>query len=725
MHDRKSPWLAYFDAVYGEAMPVPLALDRINFFYLGTSAWYEVFPRVHNPFRPCARSSERATLLPCQPQLCKPWWVPMASARPRLGVARGRMRVDVSALRGGQRGEERRAWGWPDHDGLDSVHIFDFGAIFRSKARGLPTVGGWVEVTRLNVLNRGTLSTMIEEGVSHSINIQVNVASSERLGRQGVSLEQPGLTYAHYQARWPPPGVASGRASSHVISVHPSRASRHCTRHEQRHACAQAFFSAVTGSGVWAYTGAYLWGRQVFTPTTEPTSDGYTRVRAVDVTPDLARGAHPSSGGEPVRCVVWTRGGAIDVKFDHAPYADRPVGLVICPPDGTLRSGWRARLSCACDEGSTALNCHRGSRAARRVPRADRPYIGPWLDPFNPTLVRHGLSPMAAHPSWPGMVMQLEKGASMFVAGANAPIGGRASGASARAVELASWQPNPAPCSLYVARRSGLRVCSATFGDGPYRTRVHYVESGALMRVADCLFDVCALLRAHGSGEPSATSSARPSRSFVFTFVGEPLAHLLDALARATIGTPMLSAVGRRTNRRANASIAVGDAIRAMVLGADCGAATGVRPQVACVASAVSGGLVTRRSIDFVGRLETFRDDWARIRHFVRDWPALRTPLCAVAKQRRDTRRIGDVEASRAALSSDHLLAACRMLLPDYACFGYSLPHACASLGDAQHNVSCPLLPTYRPTRVPHATNWTAYLARVLWFEARDRVRNG
>ena len=65
------------------------------------------------------------------------------------------------------------------------------------------------------------------------------------------------------------------------------------------------------------------------------------------------------------------------------------------------------------------------------------------------------------------------------------------------------------------------------------------------------------------------------------------------------------------------------------------------------------------------------------------------------------------------------------MLLPDYACFGYALPQACAPLSDAQHNVSCPLLPTYRPTRVPHATNWTAYLARALWFEARDRVRNG
>ena len=219
-------------------------------------------------------------------------------------------------------------------------------------------------------------------------------------------------------------------------------------------------------------------------------------MRVVDVTTELARGANPSSRGEPVRCIVWTRGGAIDLKFRHRPYADRPVGLGTCAPDGTLRTGWRATLPCACDEGSPALNCHGGVRAARRVPRADRPYIGPWLDPFNTKLTRHGLGPMPARASlWPGMVRQLEQGASMLVTGArvprrhamhcacldllclvglylavplfsttyllpgaNAPIGGRASGASARAIELASWLPNPAPCSLYVARRSALRA---------------------------------------------------------------------------------------------------------------------------------------------------------------------------------------------------------------------------------------------------------------------------
>ena len=48
--------------------------------------------------------------------------------------------------------------------------------------------------------------------------------------------------------------------------------------------------------------------------------------------------------------------------------------------------------------------------------------------------------------------------------------------------------------------RSALRVCSATFGDGPYQTRVQYLQSGGALRVGECHVDVCAILRAKGNG---------------------------------------------------------------------------------------------------------------------------------------------------------------------------------------------------------------------------------
>ena len=52
-----SPWLPYFEAVYGGPVPLPIPLYDIDLFYHQSSTWRRQFPRVANPFKPCALES--------------------------------------------------------------------------------------------------------------------------------------------------------------------------------------------------------------------------------------------------------------------------------------------------------------------------------------------------------------------------------------------------------------------------------------------------------------------------------------------------------------------------------------------------------------------------------------------------------------------------------------------------------------------------------------------
>ena len=122
-------------------------------------------------------------------------------------------------------------------------------------------------------------------------------------------------------------------------------------------------------------------------------------------------------------------------------------------------------------------------------------------------------------------------------------------------------------------------------------------------------------------------------------------------------------------------------------------------PQVSALASKLLQAHVDR--FDFLGRLETFRSDWARIQDIIAEWPEYDARLSEQAHPKTNQNSSNPDRAAMAALLapvpptrlnaiSPQRIALCRVLLPDYVCLGYRLPDDC-KLIIGQHEVSCPI----------------------------------
>ena len=171
------------------------------------------------------------------------------------------------------------------------------------------------------------------------------------------------------------------------------------------------------------------------------------------------------------------------------------------------------------------------------------------------------------------------------------------------------------------------------------------------------------------SGANATAGALEARQSFTFTFVSEPLSRVLAAGLHIDPNAVERLATGLSRNRT-------------------------LKPQVAFVTSAVTESLllVGRSSIDFIGHFEDFESDWRRIRHFIPNWPEAHHVLLANMSVMPSVQKAGMAALeSLPANSMPMLTPLCRVLLPDYVCFGYQVPRTCAQ--KLVHNVSCPLLP--------------------------------
>lgn len=180
IQDAHSPWTAYFGAVYGEEVPLPFPLSNITFFYHNSMLWRQLFPSVHNPFRSCDTPvpSERHVTPLCGKQECRPWMAPLRV--PDQSSTPGAWRAEN--LISGMSMSERKSWGWPGFAGLAGSRLASPQLFQTWRRHGVPTVDGWVEVTRTNIFNRGMYPIMLEEGVAPDVAKTINFISGEREG---------------------------------------------------------------------------------------------------------------------------------------------------------------------------------------------------------------------------------------------------------------------------------------------------------------------------------------------------------------------------------------------------------------------------------------------------------------------------------------------------------------------------------------------------------------
>lgn len=316
VHNRSSPWLRYFAAVYSDAqVPIPFPLHRVNYFYHGVRQWYGLFSAVHNPFRPCdlPAPSERSSVPPCAQSVCAAWHAPLSPSGEAASRAHHKASKVVTVAKDlmiGMSAEYRRAQGLPDFRGLPATRLENHDELDRWVKSGVPLAdggpgggGGWVEVHRANAFDRGMFQEMIEEGVETTHN-------------HGH----------HFKTFW------NGKERSY----------------ESYTAC---FHSAVVGSGTFVYVGeAYTAANTKWLTSTPNNSSTAQDARMHGVKSNRDSGVVPTT-------VLNFRGGSLDVILAGPPCASRKVRLGTCPPAQILRTGWRAQQPCACNESWDHLNC--------------------------------------------------------------------------------------------------------------------------------------------------------------------------------------------------------------------------------------------------------------------------------------------------------------------------------------------------------------------------------
>ena len=142
-----------------------------------------------------------------------------------------------------------------------------------------------------------------------------------------------------------------------------------------------------------------------------------------------------------------------------------------------------------------------------------------------------------------------------------------------------------------------------------------------------------------------------------------------------------------------------------------------VLPQVGFVVQALHDGNVPVRGLDFVGKIEELDDEWERLGNAVKEahgiisWPRFNPNLWADQthpnRQSDPHTKSNAASGNAARMHMDSLvstvngperIALCRIMLPDYACFGYELPPDCAAALHG-HGVTC-AWPLGRPTEL-------------------------
>ena len=133
-----------------------------------------------------------------------------------------------------------------------------------------------------------------------------------------------------------------------------------------------------------------------------------------------------------------------------------------------------------------------------------------------------------------------------------------------------------------------------------------------------------------------------------------------------------------------------------------------VLPQVGFVVQALHDHNIPIRGLDFLGKLEHLNDEWERLGNAVRDahgisasWPRFDANLWADATHPdrdsnphtgSDADSGSDARANMASLvgavGSPERIGLCRVFLPDFVCFNYTLPADCAAALEG-HGVTC------------------------------------
>ena len=631
-----SSWAQYFQAVYGQSREGTFDVGKFTFFYWGNSAWYEIHPGVHNPFRPCWDKQQR-----CNANVCKSWLEPLLEQVNTSLVAVPYLQSTLYPY---------SVYAWPAAVGLQGTLLgtFTTDGKHRSPSTTLQgAVSGWVEVIRHSVLTGGRAGYMIEEGLSSAV-------------------------------------------LSDVVRANPCMQNPGC--HD---GCPGCWFHRATGSGVWVRIGRL--------------ANRFHGNQGV-----LDASAH---GFDSAQRTI-SDGTVVFVRTTPA-CTTQAVGYGTCPPD-ELRTGWHAETPCTCNDAWWLLNCRgssRGGLASTVEPKAWTRFDGP----------------LSLHASWnnrpwPGMAWQWTLARQeVGIAKVHSPaaelssylgvlsaVPCRGNGGSTTCVASDAMRQEAAHGSVHDAGTysSSEANCTVAF-NGVKVTYFQVWESYSQ--------HFCAKLR-------EMHDHSQTSREFVFTFVRDPFEHFIVAFSKVNFRAHLANPTVRREYHRCAARgcyqfLAAGDAAQRATkfvddflggrMGNGCGCGGSAQsndrhalPQAAFIHAGVARLLDARRAIDFVGHIESLEVDWARIGHFVPHWPPFDLETWKEWKPQNNTSNNMKLNPVRTALEllllkprddSRYRRAICRVLLPDYLCFGYELPTDCAAaIGDA-HGVTCPFLAGSRP----------------------------
>ena len=151
--DPSSPWLIYFEAVYGGPVPVPFPLHEIDFFYHQSPTWRQRFPQALNPFRACVLEKLGA----CNASECAKWTDPLAQGNTNRFVKSAQQGRDLTAKVDVEFGLQHR---WREKP--DTIPALPFSRLLGQSEKQRKQLEGpkkhrgeWIEVIRTNVFDAG------------------------------------------------------------------------------------------------------------------------------------------------------------------------------------------------------------------------------------------------------------------------------------------------------------------------------------------------------------------------------------------------------------------------------------------------------------------------------------------------------------------------------------------------------------------------------------------
>eukprot|EP01052_Picozoa_sp_SAG31_P036618 SAG31_NODE_4601_length_3103_cov_4.716378_1_plen_672_part_00 len=166
--DPSSPWVRYFEAVYGGPVPLPIPLQDISLFYYQSPTWRSLFPHTANPFLPCQPTAAKYYSR-CSSTECADW---KHELRPSVkgGKALRKVLITSSLHQHNQ-----------DPSPAAAISL-GFSVLNRAGRRlGKLHHGQWLEVTRTNVFDAGMYGSMMEEGVRLGVKYHINSVCGESM----------------------------------------------------------------------------------------------------------------------------------------------------------------------------------------------------------------------------------------------------------------------------------------------------------------------------------------------------------------------------------------------------------------------------------------------------------------------------------------------------------------------------------------------------------------